>query len=100
MSMPTSNLHVMSASVRAAVLRLTGAEDVVLESIMQSLWSGYGHILRLRLYGEGIKAEIGNETATVVVKSVSLSKVEQHPPTLNKLAQSQYISTKKHSSMS
>ncbi|NRA42338.1 MAG: phosphotransferase, partial [Pseudomonadales bacterium] len=61
----------ISAELESTLLRLTNADALAFDAVIQSLWSGYGQIIRLRLYGA--------EMPSVVVKLVSLCKVEQHP---------------------
>lgn len=53
------------------ILRSTGAERVYKIEVIQSLWSGYGEIIRFGLQG--------SELESVVVKHVNLPKSSGHP---------------------
>lgn len=54
-----------------AILAATGAESLQVERVVQSLWSGYGQILRLAL--------TGGEHPTVIVKHVHAPSARNHP---------------------
>ena len=56
---------------REAILKATGATDLVESEMIQSLWSGYGKIVRYEL--------LGSELNTVVVKLVRSPNETQHP---------------------
>lgn len=55
----------------SAILEATGASSLKLQSVIQELWSGYGHIIRVAL--------VGSEHSTVVIKHVSLPAEKKHP---------------------
>ena len=61
----------MDEAVINTVLEATGAEDLTGADTIQSLWSGYGEILRLRLAG-------GNHTS-VILKHIKLPETTDHP---------------------
>ncbi len=61
----------MNEHFKSAILKATGAKDLVETDIIQSLWSGYGEIVRISL--------IDGSTNSVVVKHVSLTEQGQHP---------------------
>lgn len=56
---------------KSAVLNATSAVDAQRGQRIQSLWSGYGEIVRVRLTGSQIK--------TVVLKSINLPERADHP---------------------
>jgi 3'-phosphoadenosine 5'-phosphosulfate (PAPS) 3'-phosphatase len=60
----------MKPSIRKAILSFTGSSDFEQETQIQSLWSGYGQILRLRCQGLD---------DPVVIKYVSLPDAANHP---------------------
>ncbi|MCK5829334.1 MAG: phosphotransferase [Methylococcales bacterium] len=61
----------MNNHFKALTLKVTGAKKLVKIETIQSLWSGYGEIVRYGLEGSDYK--------TVVVKHVSLPDETQHP---------------------
>lgn len=61
----------MNEFVQATLLRSTGAAALGATEEIQSLWSGYGRILRVALQGAA--------QASVVVKHVQLPEHSQHP---------------------
>ncbi len=65
----------MKKHIRDAIVRLTGASGFNVQSIIQTLWSGYGEVLRLRL--QGLKGNHNNQT--VVLKYVSIPENIDHP---------------------
>lgn len=56
---------------KSAVLKATNAVDAHRQERIQSLWSGYGEIVRIRL--------VGSEINTVVLKSIELPEKTRHP---------------------
>lgn len=56
---------------RQHLLRITGAEAIVKEELIQSLWSGYGKILRVSLEG--------GEWPSLIAKLVSPPSEKDHP---------------------
>ncbi len=62
----------MTPSIQQAILNFTGATQFEQESVIQSLWSGYGEILRLRCKGV-------SSAETVIAKYVSLPDTANHP---------------------
>ena len=63
----------MKPSIRSAVLAFTNATDFQQDTVIQTLWSGYGEILRLRCFGADVPSE------TVIAKYVSLPNSASHP---------------------
>lgn len=63
--------HGLDPSSLAAVLDATGAEGVDASEVVQSLWSGYGQILRVRL--------VGGDRRSAVVKRVRWPTRQRHP---------------------
>lgn len=61
----------IDADLEAVVLRAAGARAIVATEIVQSLWSGYGQIVRCRLEG-------GQQTS-VIVKHVRWPDEQHHP---------------------
>ncbi len=61
----------LSESARETVLSATGAEDVSAADVLQSLWSGYGDLLRLQLNGGAYPS--------VILKYISLPEAGNHP---------------------
>ena len=61
----------MNEHFRNTILKATEAKDFFEIEVIQSLWSGYGKIIRLGL--------VEGNTTSVVVKHVSLPTVEKHP---------------------
>lgn len=61
----------MTPTIKQAILNFTGASSFTVDSVIQTLWSGYGEILRLRLTGAAVQ--------TVVVKYVCLPDATSHP---------------------
>lgn len=61
----------MNANIHNAILQFTGASRFEEIEVIQSLWSGYGKIVRLRLFDAAVD--------TVVVKYVSLPDSTEHP---------------------
>ena len=61
----------MNKSITDTVLRATGAEAVVSAAAIQSLWSGYGEIVRLELKGCA--------QPSVILKHIKLPEVGNHP---------------------
>lgn len=61
----------MKTTIRDAILTVTGASDFQQDAVIQTLWSGYGEILRLRL--------LGADESTAVLKYVSLPDTANHP---------------------
>lgn len=59
----------MKSEIEAAILKLVGASQLTVVEEIQSLWSGYGQIVRVRL----------DDDATVVVKHVKLPVGGNHP---------------------
>lgn len=59
------------ADLEAVVLRAAGARAIVATQIVQSLWSGYGQIVRCRL--------AGSEQSSVIVKHVRWPDQHHHP---------------------
>ncbi len=53
------------------VLNSTGATAITSQQVIQTLWSGYGEIVRVRLVGSGLES--------VVVKYISLPSEAAHP---------------------
>ena len=61
----------MNESVVQEIKQLTGAESVIEKEKIQSLWSGYGAIVRLAL--------IGGKVDSLILKNINLSMVSNHP---------------------
>jgi hypothetical protein len=61
----------MNKHIQQIILNATGATALYEIEKIQSLWSGYGKIMRYGLQGSDIDS--------VVVKHVCLPKQEQHP---------------------
>jgi hypothetical protein len=61
----------MNNRFQSTILNATGANDYVEIGVIQSLWSGYGKIVRYGLIGSTMKS--------VVVKHVRLPEQDQHP---------------------
>lgn len=61
----------MDQSLRDIVLRVTGADSILGSQRVQSLWSGYGEILRVKLGGA--------DRASVIVKHVAPPTDADHP---------------------
>lgn len=61
----------LSEEVGECVRSLSGAKDIVGTELVQSLWSGYGQILRCQL--------VGGSVASVVVKEVRWPDKKEHP---------------------
>lgn len=56
---------------QSIVLQSTGANEITSTSVIQSLWSGYGQIIRCELQGSDLKS--------VVVKHVNFPTTKKHP---------------------
>ncbi|MDB4572749.1 hypothetical protein N9Z92_02470, partial [Akkermansiaceae bacterium] len=52
-----------------SILSATGASSLEVEEVLQELWSGYGHILRVRLDG----------SSSVIVKHIQMKPAGSHP---------------------
>jgi hypothetical protein len=61
----------MNADLKSVILSATGATELVEQGVIQSLWSGYGSIVRYGLRGTALES--------VVVKHVSLPEGVAHP---------------------
>ena len=61
----------MNEHFQAVLLKSTGASSMFIKETIQSLWSGYGKIMRVALEGGPVKS--------VVVKLVQLPMHTQHP---------------------
>lgn len=61
----------MNQHLSELILNLTGASRIISQSFIQSLWSGYGEILKVELAG----AEIN----TAIVKYIDIPEDSQHP---------------------
>ena len=61
----------MNTHLKSMILSSTGATELIEQGVIQSLWSGYGSIVRY-----GLK---GTELESVVVKHVSLPEAVAHP---------------------
>ena len=59
----------LSPRFQETILSATGASMFEIVEVIQELWSGYGHILRLRL----------DERSQVIVKHIRMAKTENHP---------------------
>lgn len=64
-------------SVESLILDCTGADRVVDVSVVQTLWSGYGRILRVQL--ARTDAASGVDTESVIVKHVAPPTKANHP---------------------
>lgn len=62
-------LSSLSPRFQETILSATGASTFEVVEVIQKLWSGYGHILRLRL----------DERSQVIVKHIRMAKTENHP---------------------
>lgn len=61
----------MKESLRQFILQATGASDVFEQDHVQSLWSGYGRIVRMGLQGA--------DQQSVIVKHICLNQDQGHP---------------------
>ena len=61
----------MNEYFNSLILRTTGASAFIQKEVIQSLWSGYGQIIRLELVDSAFKS--------VVVKHVQLPNAQRHP---------------------
>ncbi len=61
----------MNKEIHDIILKATEAENLCEEGIIQSLWSGYGNIIRYRLFGAKMNS--------IVVKHVKLPEQTKHP---------------------
>ncbi len=61
----------MSPTIVNTVLSATGADSISGSTVIQSLWGGYGQIVRLHLSG--------GAHPSVILKHVNLPKVAEHP---------------------
>nr|WP_299207434.1 oxidoreductase family protein [uncultured Brumimicrobium sp.] len=61
----------LQSDFKEFLLKITNAKQAHEIEVIQSLWSGYGKITRIQLVGAAVE--------TVVVKHISLNKVEAHP---------------------
>lgn len=61
----------MNEHIKTIILQSTGATEIVGEQIIQELWSGYGHIVRVALHG----AEINS----LIVKHIKVTEDSTHP---------------------
>jgi len=61
----------LTATFEEAILDVTGASALQVQSVIQELWSGYGQILRVALSN--------GESETVVVKHVCVPQQQSHP---------------------
>ena len=61
----------MNNHFKSIILQITGASSLTEKEVIQSLWSGYGKIIRVALQGSPLKS--------VVVKNVQLPKQSNHP---------------------
>ncbi len=61
----------MNNHFKSIILQKTGASSLQEKEVIQSLWSGYGKIIRVALQGSPLKS--------VVVKNVQLPKQRNHP---------------------
>lgn len=61
----------LAPELRSLVLESTGASDAKIDAVIQELWSGYGHILRLSLEG--------GEVDWVIAKHVTIPTENKHP---------------------
>lgn len=68
---PVSETHGMESDLEARVLQATGAQAIAETQIVQSLWSGYGQIVRCHLDG--------GTQCSVIVKHVRWPDQRDHP---------------------
>ena len=61
----------LDTQFESAILEATDASSLKLQSVIQELWSGYGHIIRVAL--------VGSEYNTVVIKHVTMPVEKKHP---------------------
>lgn len=61
----------MSKKLKSFILSHLKAKDIIKIDEIQTLWSGYGSIIRYKL--------VDGEHSTIVVKHISMSKSENHP---------------------
>jgi len=69
--MSISNPTLINEKATAAIIEATGATAIASVERIQSLWSGYGEILRLHLKG--------GRHSSVVLKHIKLPKPAEHP---------------------
>jgi len=69
--MSISNPTLINEKATAAIIEATGATAIASVERIQSLWSGYGEILRLHLKG--------GRHASVVLKHIKLPQPAEHP---------------------
>jgi len=69
--MSISNTTLVNEDASAAIIAVTGATHITSVEPIQSLWSGYGEILRLHLKG--------GRHASVVLKHIKLPQPAEHP---------------------
>jgi len=69
--MPISNSTLVNEEASAAIIAVTGATHITSVERIQSLWSGYGEILRLHLEG--------GQHRSVVLKHIKLPQPSEHP---------------------
>jgi len=75
----------MTPSIQQAILSLTGAKHFECDALIQNLWSGYGEILRLKLFhhhdhsSAANKAYASQHITLQVIKYVSLPEQHTHP---------------------
>ncbi|MEM1294126.1 MAG: phosphotransferase [Verrucomicrobiota bacterium] len=63
--------HHLAPDFRSLILEKTGASEVEVEAVIQELWSGYGHILRLALQG--------GQFTSLIAKHVRIPGEKKHP---------------------
>ncbi len=68
---PAPGIKNMNQHFQDTILKATGAQKLHQTEVIQSLWSGYGEIVRLAL--------VGSALASVVVKHVNLPEGGNHP---------------------
>jgi hypothetical protein len=61
----------MHPAIAKKVISVTGAQAISSASIIQSLWSGYGELVRLKLEG--------SDYPSVVLKHIKLPETDSHP---------------------
>ena len=61
----------MQSAIKNLVLSVTGAHTIDQSTVIQSLWSGYGQIIRLDLSG--------GRLSSVIIKHIKLPDVGSHP---------------------
>ncbi|MDX8382670.1 MAG: choline kinase, partial [Ghiorsea sp.] len=61
----------MNQAIEAFILSVTGANHVQRSEVIQSLWSGYGEVVRFALQG--------CDVPSVVVKHIRFPNVQNHP---------------------